>query len=284
VNEDATEVLEGGDDAAIETAARDMGWRPKDEFKGPEDKWVDAGEYLRRGQEVLPIVRADNRRLRDSLSAHEKELKELKDVVAENRASMAEFAEFHTELLQSRLKEQRIRLTAELRQARDEGDEGKIADLEDRIDENRQAARDAAAKAKTPTPASRHPDPTADPIFRAWADKSDWMNGTSASDLAKQGAAQRFGQEAARQGLTGQKFFDYIDAQIETTFGAPRSPTSKTEDGGRPAGGSAARGAFAALPADAQAHARAEAARFVGPNKMFKTEKEWFDHFAKQYA
>lgn len=273
------------DAAAAETAARDMGWRPKDEFKGPEDKWVDAAEYLRRGQEVLPIVRADNRRLRDSLTAHEKEIKDLKAALDENRASMAEFATFQTELLQNRLKEQRVALTAELRQARDDGDDAKVAALEDQIDENRLAARDAAARAKTaPATKTAHPDPMADPIFRAWADKADWMNGTSPMDLAKQGAAQRFGQDAARQGLTGKAFFDHIDSQIEATFGSTTPRTSKTEDGGRPAGGTAARGAFAALPSDAQAHARAEAPRFVGPNKMFKTEKEWFDHFAKQYA
>ena len=51
----------GGDDT--EARARAMGWVPQEDFRGPADKWRDATEFVRRGEEDLPIVRE---RLRDT--------------------------------------------------------------------------------------------------------------------------------------------------------------------------------------------------------------------------
>lgn len=49
----------GGHDspADIEARARAMGWRPKEEFRGPEDKWRPADEFVKRGESELPILR-----------------------------------------------------------------------------------------------------------------------------------------------------------------------------------------------------------------------------------
>lgn len=58
----------GGDDAGSDTAARghdveakarEMGWVPKDEYRGDPSGWRDADEFVRRGEEVLPIVRSN---------------------------------------------------------------------------------------------------------------------------------------------------------------------------------------------------------------------------------
>lgn len=42
----------------VETRARDMGWRPQNEWRGDPQAWRPADEFLRRGEEVLPIVRS----------------------------------------------------------------------------------------------------------------------------------------------------------------------------------------------------------------------------------
>lgn len=54
--------------AAIETEAREMGWRPKDQFKGPESAWRDADEFVARGKEILPIVNKRNQALLDEIA------------------------------------------------------------------------------------------------------------------------------------------------------------------------------------------------------------------------
>ena len=52
-----------------EREAREMGWRPKEEWKGDADKWRPADEFVRRGREVLPIVNARLRRENEAKDA-----------------------------------------------------------------------------------------------------------------------------------------------------------------------------------------------------------------------
>lgn len=44
-----------------ETRARAMGWVDKDSFRGPAEKWVDADEFVRIGEQELPVLRERNR-------------------------------------------------------------------------------------------------------------------------------------------------------------------------------------------------------------------------------
>jgi hypothetical protein len=64
-----------------EAKARRQGWRPKDEYRGPEDKWVDADAFLKRSDEELPVMR-------ERLRKQDRDLADLKGTVAK-------FAEHH---------------------------------------------------------------------------------------------------------------------------------------------------------------------------------------------
>lgn len=44
----------GADD--VESRARAQGWVPREEFRGDPDKWRDAGEFVKRGEELLPVA------------------------------------------------------------------------------------------------------------------------------------------------------------------------------------------------------------------------------------
>lgn len=55
------------DGVNYEALASAMGWRPKSEFKGPEEHFLDAKTYYERGQAILPVVRAEAQALRDEL-------------------------------------------------------------------------------------------------------------------------------------------------------------------------------------------------------------------------
>lgn len=46
----------------VETKARRLGWRPKDQFRGDPDQWVDADEFVRRGEEQVPLLRENLRK------------------------------------------------------------------------------------------------------------------------------------------------------------------------------------------------------------------------------
>jgi len=57
-----------------EAEARDMGWVPEEEFKGDKKpaKFLDAKEFVERGETVLPFVQRENRRLKERLDTVEK--------------------------------------------------------------------------------------------------------------------------------------------------------------------------------------------------------------------
>ncbi len=44
---------------ALETEARRQGWRPQEEYRGPAGQWRSAEDFLKRGQDILPMVRKD---------------------------------------------------------------------------------------------------------------------------------------------------------------------------------------------------------------------------------
>lgn len=72
-----TEIPVEGDapetDPKVEARAREMGWRPKDSWKGDPEKWRSAEEYVKRGEEMLPILQAE---LRKEKAAREQERKD----------------------------------------------------------------------------------------------------------------------------------------------------------------------------------------------------------------
>lgn len=59
----------------FETEARAHGWVPKDEFKGDEGRWVDAENFMKRADEMMPLLKAQNSRLKRDLDAIKKDLK-----------------------------------------------------------------------------------------------------------------------------------------------------------------------------------------------------------------
>lgn len=75
-----------------ETEAKAEGWVPKADFKGDASKWVDAETFVKRGEEILPIVNAKNRKLSEQVESLMKEVSELK-------TGNAQFREFHDKAL-----------------------------------------------------------------------------------------------------------------------------------------------------------------------------------------
>lgn len=57
----------------VESRARAQGWVPKDEFRGPADRWRDAADFVKRGDEELPILRERNRTLERRMAALERD-------------------------------------------------------------------------------------------------------------------------------------------------------------------------------------------------------------------
>ena len=59
----------GGEDAAIITEAREGGWVPKDQWRGPEEAWKPAKEFVEKGRELAPFLSRQNKQLKGELAA-----------------------------------------------------------------------------------------------------------------------------------------------------------------------------------------------------------------------
>lgn len=65
----------GGGAIDYEARAKALGWVPPEEFKGDPSRHVDAETFVKRGEEIMPILKAQNKRL-------ERELADLRKTVA----------------------------------------------------------------------------------------------------------------------------------------------------------------------------------------------------------
>src|SRR5690606_35489735 len=117
-----------------EAQAKSMGWVPQDEWKGDPDKWTDAQEYVERGEQVLPILRANNRRLQDDLLTLKNQNGTLQQVLAATRSIVQRLEKSFNESLARQLKEQRASLKASLREAVEDRGVDRELELREQLD------------------------------------------------------------------------------------------------------------------------------------------------------
>lgn len=87
--------LDGAPDeeAATEARAREMGWKPLAEYRGPPGRWQPAADFIARGENILPIVRDQNRRLTERVGKLEGEISGLRLTAEEQLKVIKEMRE-----------------------------------------------------------------------------------------------------------------------------------------------------------------------------------------------
>jgi hypothetical protein len=255
----------GADEAQqqVETRARAMGWTPKDEFKGDPAKWRDAAEFVERGENLLPLVKAQNKRLEREVAELKQTTRELGDYLSKT--------------------EQRAydRAIADLKQQRKEaiaaGDGEAFDKAEDQIKAvEREAAEKAAKRAEKK-------DDGPDPVYSEWESRNAWLKDAELSEYAEF-AAQKL--RASGEKATGAEFLDMVAERVKKQFPAkftnPRRESAQAVEGAAPA---ARRGgkSYADMPAEARAACDRMAKNgFGGDEKAmakFKADyvKQYFD-------
>lgn len=207
----------------VESEARSQGWVAKEEFRGSEDDWVDAETFVRRGKEIMPILRKNNEKLL-------KELNEAKKAAEEARQAAREFKEFQKEQFERKSKELETQLE-QLKQAKreainlGEGDRAvAIDDAMDQLKEERQVAKEELKKAEEAAKAP--PQVTQDPLINDWIERNDWFG----KDRRLTTLANAIGTDLRQQdpNLMGKAFLDKLDAELAETmpekFGKKKTP------------------------------------------------------------
>lgn len=155
------------DAASIEDEAREMGWKPRGEFKGDESNFIDAAEFVRRGKEFVPFLRANNAKL-------EKEVQGLKK-------TLKQFGEFYTKTEQRAYERALKDLEARQAEAVEANDVQAVREITKEISDLEKDARQAAKS-----------EPADDAeAFEEWKAENAWFD----KDKALRGLAIAIAEE-----------------------------------------------------------------------------------------
>jgi hypothetical protein len=186
--------------------AESQGWVPKEKFRGNETDWVDADVFVKRGREILPILRKNNENLMRELNHTKEQLKEF-------REAAEEFKKFQKDSYERKVAEYEGRLAeikASRAQAINDGDGQKVNALDEALDtvkeeikEAKQAVKEAAKPVSDPVPSS------IDPALQVWLDKNKWFGNDRRLTAIANGVGESLRLEQPT--LKGQEFLDRLD-------------------------------------------------------------------------
>lgn len=165
-----TAIVHADDDTDWETEARAEGWVPEGEWEGaaPKHGFLDAKSFVQRGRDVLPIVKAKNRRL-------EGEMASLKTQLTELQGTATRFNQFAQDAIDRERREKAgliEQLEGRRAQAITDGDGQAAVSVERRIAELR------GQETSQPPPAPAVPHYTEEELrpVRAFIAANEWYN------------------------------------------------------------------------------------------------------------
>lgn len=278
-------------DAAIEAQAKEMGWVPKEKYRGLDGKWVTAAEFIDRGQHIMPLLKANNDRLKKDLLTRDAKIATLETAVQEATKSIKAMQKNYTEATEHRVAEAEKELKAKIREAKRAGDveaELALTDSLDTLQEQKaEAERKAPEQESTPTPKQ----PADEPYFQEWMAENSWFGNLADPDSKDrtehiQWIGYRLNQ--SQPTLRGTAFLEecvrIMEEEREEGKDSRPGPRrgSKVEGSSSP-GRTVSKRPFDNLPSDVKKVCREQASDFVGKGKPFADAAAWEDHFAKTY-
>lgn len=280
-----------GENAEAEARARTMGWLPKEQFKGAPERWQDADAYLKRGEEIMPILQANNRQLTTDVAAMRAENGRLATMLQGATESIEELKNFNSQMAVERAKTQKERLLGALKAAREADDVEKESQIQTQLNELSISIADAGKSKTKPAEAAKPAEQqhfSKSPEFKVWAaENAAWFGVDRRRTAVAMAIAEEIRLDAGNAALVGRPFLDRISQELERTF-APPTAASKTEGGSRPeGGGSKPKHTYNELPPDAKAACERGAKRVVGAKgsgRAYETIEAYRDFYVANYA
>lgn len=193
------------DDHDYEAEARRKGWRPKDEYEGDADKWVDAKTFVERGEKFVKNLQRKIDELQQKIESFEQTKTQVKTFYEDALKRKDQ------ELLQlvTALKKQRA-------QAIREGNDDQAVEIDGHIEalQNERERLNADAEEKKQQPS---PDQIVHSIvLDEWVEENPWFK----TDEKLREAAIAFGKEinAKNKDLRGRKFLDKVREMMVEEF------------------------------------------------------------------
>lgn len=267
----------------VEDKAKNLGWTPREEFKGDPEKWIDAEQFVERGEHIMPILKANNQKLQSEVLSLRGEIQRVNQILAAGQEAIEELKKFHSEDTERQVKKARKDLMAELRAAKREGDTDKELDIQEELDNFDEELRKESAKVAAAPIA--HTQPVNDPMFVAWQYDNPWFGVDKKKTALMIASAEELRADPKNNGLVGKAFYEAAAREADKVLNPQGRATSKVESasGRSSVATSAGRRSFADLPAEAKNVCERQAKKLVGEGRAFKTMADWQKHYVEQY-
>jgi hypothetical protein len=224
---------------SAEDRALTMGWTPKEQFKGDPEKWVDAETFVKRGEEFLPFLKANNRRLEQEREKDKKQIERLEKAV---KSSIEHMSKADARAYERAKRE----LEGQLDQAAQAGDAAGVrAVTKELVDLEKDAAKakpDLDANGWTPDFAEAVSD---------WKAANPWYG----TDRAMTAFAHDLERELVERNVPDKQrlkqMAEGVRAEFAHKFTNPRREQASTVEGASMGQRKAAKG-YSDLPADAR--------------------------------
>lgn len=266
-------------DPAIEAEARNMGWMPKDQFKGNVDQWVDADEFVERGKHVMPLLLANNKRLQRELLTRDEKIATLAEQLNGATTAIQKLEKHYSDANKRAVEFAKVQLKSELKEARANNDVDAEFEIQEKIDQLKTAA--AKADESAPVKTTSTTSPTVSPDFKEWQTRNEWFG----TDHKKTKEIVRIGEDLRDEGSTllGVEFLDECLRVLNSRNKPTQSPSVSKVDAVSRSTGTSGRKSFNDLPPDARKACLDDADDLVGNGKRFKNVKDWQDHYVSIY-
>jgi len=218
-------------DAEEMARATRMGWCPREKYRGDPARWIDHTEFLRRGEEKLPILQERLRKQDDTIAGMRREI---------SRVTKSQ-GEFERET-QSRV---RGEFEARQRAAVDEAD----VEAFDLAKREQMEWEDVRPKGESAPPAGGN----VDPAFAPWQERNSWYG--KGGDASMTAYAESMGQFLSRtrpELIETPQFYDEVEnlvkKQFPDHFENPARRRAGAVEGARGAPGGRGKKTYADLP------------------------------------
>jgi hypothetical protein len=175
----------------IELEALEMGWKPKSEFDGEEDDFIDAKEFVRR----QPLF--------DKIESNSKELKAV-------RKALEQFKKHYGSVEQAAYQ----RALNELKAARREALTNSDGDAFDKFDDQIKKVEADAAAARIVAEQPVAEEPQVPQEFILWKQKNTWYDRKEHMRVY----ADKLGIDFRNQGLNPQQILNRVETEIRSVF------------------------------------------------------------------
>ncbi|WP_441235651.1 hypothetical protein [Bradyrhizobium sp. 930_D9_N1_4] len=286
MSDDLTPLEEFVDDSAPDEVekAKTMGWKEPKEWKGnpPKNGFVKAKEYLERAETVIPIMRAENKKLKDELNEARADLKSFKEETNKTVAKMAQMSKVALDRQRTQLED---KYSAAIEAATEVGDKEQVrklrqAEREDlkKFDEASEIKEEKAEDAKKDVNGAL-PKDVQDTIGAWIADNTWYTTDAEMQALAnahhgrllkdKPGLSLAENLEETRK-YVAKRFSEKFAAAEEDEPEEEEKPRASRVEGGSRSSGGASRTKYSQLPADA----KSQCDKFIKEDGLFLEKGE----------